>query len=320
MKKIALTLGVMMVLAGSAQAGPACEYLRSYVALQPQSGTELQMRDEDGVCRIQNAQWSTGSSLMLLAFDELVLRDAGLATTSEQQEIPSSMELAVSGIYILTGQMPAQDYVMRLQAKPMDFSLKYRWDSASAQLYLEQARLRSQSLREVRVQAQLGLEAAAGRALSMDDFEQAQLKSLSLYLDNQSLIQSMIMPAVVLNMDRYEDPRPGIEKALLAARSSVQLMPDSVADRDSRDALLAFIAQLPTPDGRLSLDIKMDPPWSVAHLESGLSVKQVRQLLSGLSLQARFDTGEVPAAYVWLRDYLRYGLHLLSSRKAAALQ
>ena len=320
MKKIALALGAMMVLAGSAQAGPACEYLRNYVALQPQSGSELQMQDQDGACRVQNAQFSMGFSSLLLAFDELVLHDAGLAEFSGRQAIPASMELRVSGIYILTGQLPAQDYVMRLQAKPMGFSLKYKWDPASAQLSLEHARLRSESLREVRVQALLEIESAAGRVLSMDDFEQAQLKNLSLYLDNQSLIQSMIMPAVVLNMDRYEDPRPGIEKALLAARTSVQLMPDSVADRASRDALLAFIAQLPAPQGRLSLDLKMDPPWSVAQLEPGMSVNQMRQLLSGLSLQARYDTGQVPAAYVWLRDQLRYGLKLLSSRKADVSQ
>ncbi len=318
MKKIALALGAAMVLAGSAQAGPACEYLRNYVALQPQSGVELQMQDQDGACRVQNAQWSTGASSMLLAFDELVLRDEGLATFSGQQEIPPSMALTVSGIYVLTGQLPGQDYVMRLQAKPMDFSLQYKWDSASAQLYLEQARLRSQSLREVRIQAQFEIESAAGRALGADELEQAQLKSLSLYLDNQNLIQSMVMPAVVMSMSMYEDPRPGIEKALLAARTAVQLMPDSVADRDSRDALLAFIAQLPTPHGRLSLDIKMDPPWSAARLESGMSVNQMRQLLSGLSLQARFDTGEVPSAYVWLRDQVRKGLRLFSLRKAVA--
>ena len=41
MKKITLALGTWMVLAGSAQAGPACEYLRNYVALQPQTGDEL---------------------------------------------------------------------------------------------------------------------------------------------------------------------------------------------------------------------------------------------------------------------------------------
>ena len=165
MKKIALALGAAMVLAGSAQAGPACEYLRNYVALQSQSGAELQMQDQDGACRVQNAQWSTGASSMLLAFDELVLRDEGLAAFSDQQEIPQSMELTVSGIYVLTGLLPGQDYVMRLQAKPMDFSLKYKWDSASAQLYLEQARLRSQSLRELRIQAQFEIESAAGRAI-----------------------------------------------------------------------------------------------------------------------------------------------------------
>ena len=151
--------------------------------------------------------------------------------------------------------------------------------------------------------------------MGADELEQAQLKSLSLYLDNQNLIQSMVMPALVMNMSMYEDPRPGIEKALLAARTAVQLMPDSVADRDSRDALLAFIAQLPAPDGRLTLDIKMDPPWSAALLESGMSVDQVRKLMSGLSLQARYETGQVPSAYIWLRDQLRDGLRLLSLRR-----
>lgn len=318
MKKIALALGAAMVLAGSAQAGPACEYLRNYVALQSQSGAELQMQDQDGACRVQNAQWSTGASSMLLAFDELVLRDEGLAAFSDQQEIPQAMELTVSGIYVLTGLLPGQDYVMRLQAKPMDFSLKYKWDSASAQLYLEQARLRSQSLRELRIQAQFEIESAAGRGLGVDELEQAQLKSLSLYLDNQNLFQSMVMPALVMNMSMYEDPRPGIEKALLAARTAVQLMPDSVADRGSRDALLAFIAQLPAPDGRLTLDIKMDPPWSAALLESGMSVDQARKLMSGLSLQARYATGQVPSTYIWLRDQLRDGLRLLSLRQAVA--
>ena len=317
-KKIALMLGSAMVLASSVQAGPACEYLRNYVALQPQSGDELQMQDEDGVCRVQNGQWSAGFSSMLLAFDELVLRDEGLASYSEQQEIPDSMDLRISGIYVLTGLLPGQDYIMRLQAKPMDFSLAYKWDSASAQLSLEQARLRSQHLREVRVQAQFGVESAVGRALGADDLEQAELKSLNLYLDNQNLIQSMVMPAVVLSMSMHEDPRPAIEKALLAARSAVQLMPDSVADRDSRDALLAFIAQLPAPHGRLSLEMSMDPSWPVVRLEPGVSVDQARKLLAGLSLQARFDTGQVPAAYVWLRDHLRYGLHLFRLGRAEA--
>ncbi|MGX9525941.1 hypothetical protein ACXHWJ_17115 [Alcaligenes nematophilus] len=316
MKKITLALGTWMVLAGSAQAGPACEYLRNYVALQPQSGDELQMQDQEGACLVQNGQWSAGFSSMLLAFDELVLRDEGLASLSERQVIPDSMDLQVSGIYVLTGRLPGQDYVMRLQAKPMDFTFKYKWDSALAQLNLEQVRLRSQYLREVRAQAQFGIESAAGRPLGADDLEQAELKSLNLYLDNQNLIQSMIMPALVMNMSMYEDPRPGIEKALLAARTSVQLMPDSVADRDSRDALLAFIAQLPAPQGRLSLDMTMDPPWPAARLESGLSVDQVRKLMSGMKVQARFSTGqEVPSIYVWLRDHLRDGLQFFGLRK-----
>ena len=318
-KKIALMLGGAMVLASSAHAGPACEYLRHYVALQPQSGDELQMQDREGACRVQNGQWSAGFSSMLLAFDELVLRDEGLAAISEQQAVPDSMDLEVSGIYVLTGRFPGQDYVMRLQAKPMDFSLKYQWDSASAQLYLKLARLRSQRLREVRIQAQFGIEPAAGRALGPDELEQAELKSLSLYLDNQNLIQSMIMPALVMNMSMYEDPRPGIEKALLAARTSVQLMPDSVADRDSRDALLAFIAQLPAPEGRLSLEMSMDPSWPVARLEPGVSMDQMRKLMSSLNVQARFDTGqEAPSAYVWIRDQLRYGLKWFGLAKADA--
>lgn len=317
MKKITLALGTWMVLAGSAQAGPACEYLRNYVALQPQSGDELQIQDQEGACLVQNGQWSAGFSSMLLAFDELVLRDEGLASLSERQVIPDSMDLQVSGIYVLTGRLPGQDYVMRLQAKPMDFTFKYKWDSASAQLNLEQVRLRSQYLREVRAQAQFGIESAAGRPLGADDLEQAELKSLNLYLDNQNLIQSMIMPALVMNMSMYEDPRPGIEKALLAARTSVQLMPDSVADRDSRDALLAFIAQLPAPQGRLSLNMTMDPPWPAARLESGLSVDQVRKLMSGMKVQARFNTGqETPSVYVWLRDRLRHALRLFGPRKA----
>ncbi|MCX5465007.1 hypothetical protein [Alcaligenes parafaecalis] len=319
MKKIALTLGAAMVLASSAQAGPACEYLRNHVALQSQSGDELQMQDQDGACLVQNGQWSAGFSSMLLAFDELVLRDEGLEKLSERQAIPDAMDLRVGGIYVLTGRLPGQDYVMRLQAKPMDFSLKYKWDSASAQLDLEQLRLRSKYLREVRVQAQFGIKSAAGRALGPDELEQAELKSLNLYLDNQNLIQTMIMPALVLNMSMYEDPRPAVEKALLAARTSVQLMPDSVADRDSRNALLAFIAQLPAPEGRLSLEMNMDPPWPATRLESGLSVDQMRKLMSGLKVKARFDTGqEVPSAYVWLRDRLRYGLKLFDLGKADA--
>lgn len=317
MKKIAGALGLAIMLATSAQAGPACEYLRHYVALEPQSGAELQMQDEQGACRVHNAQWSTGYSSMLLAFDELVLQDKGLADFSGQQDMPQAIEMAISGIYVLTGRLPGQDYIMRLQAKPMDFSLKYQWDLASAHLYLEQLRLRSQSLREFRVQAQFGIESAAGRALSQSELEQAQLKSLRLYLDNQNLIQSMVMPVVVMSMSMDEDPRPSIDKALLAARTAVRLMPDSVADRDSRHALLAFIGQLPAPQGRLSLDVKMDPPWPMVHLEPGVSVDGVRQMLSDLRLHAKFETGQTPAVYAWLRDHVRSGLQWLAQRKTA---
>ena len=75
MKKITLALGAWMVLAGSAQAGPACEYLRNYVALQPQSGDELQMQDQEGACLVRNGQWSAAFSSMLLAFDVQLMRD-----------------------------------------------------------------------------------------------------------------------------------------------------------------------------------------------------------------------------------------------------
>ena len=119
MKKIALTLGAAMVLASSAQAGPACEYLRNHVALQSQSDDELQMLDQDGACLVQNGQLSAGFSSMLLAFDELVLRDEGLAKLAEKQAIPDAMDLRVSGIYVLTGRLPGQDYVMRLRTSSL---------------------------------------------------------------------------------------------------------------------------------------------------------------------------------------------------------
>lgn len=295
---------VLATLAMTAQAMPACDYLLERAGISAQDGVQMQVRDEEGTCLVRHGQWDAVSSSMIVAFDELRFSGAGLE--SEQQEsLPQAVRLEVSGIYVLTGRLPGQDYLMRLQARPMHFGLDYEWMPESGQLRVERAVLKGERLREIGLQATARIAQRIGQPLRSDDLQGAQLQALSLRLDNASLIQSMIMPVVVSSLSLYEDPKPAIEAGLLAARTAVMVMPAATASAPSRKALLEFIGELPAPDGRLDLALTFDPPLDGAGLMQANSLDEARKALSSMKIQARYDKGRLPVAYVRVRDWLR---------------
>ncbi len=305
MKKTVMSGLLAALAAGAVQAGTSCDFLLERISLQGQDGAQLQVQDRDGVCVMRRGQWNVEHASVVLAFDELSFSGAGLDQDAEEGALPRSLKLDVSGIYTLTGRLPGQDYLMRLQASPMRFGLDYEWDEQAGRLHLKRAVLSGESLREISLQAAAHAPALAGRALHGDDLQALKLQSLALRLDNVRLVQNMIMPAVVGFVGMYEDPRPAIQAALLAARTAVMVMPPATAPAASRKALLEFIGELPAPTGRLDLNLSFDPPLDSAALAGAQSMDEARKALSSMKVQARYDRGELPAAYVRVRDWIR---------------
>lgn len=298
------------------QAIPACDYLLERAGIRTQDGVQMQIHDEEGACVVRHGQWDAVGSSMMVAFDELRFSAAGLEP-DQQESLPQAVSLEVSGIYILTGRLPGQDYLMRLQARPMRFGLAYEWRAQSGQLRIERAVLQGESLREIGVQVTAQLAERIGQRLRIEDLQSARLQALSLRLDNASLVQSMIMPVVVSNIGLYEDPKSVIEAGLLAARTAVMVMPAATASAASRKALLEFIGDLPAPDGRLDLALTFDPPLDSAGLADAGSLDGARKALAGMKVQARYDKGRLPLAYVRVRDWLRSVLSASGRRWAA---
>lgn len=316
MKKKLISGWVLATAVTTVQAMPACDYLLERAGIRTQDGVQMQIRDEEGACFVRHGQWDAVSSSMIVAFDEL--RFSGVGLEQEHQEsLPQAVRLDVSGIYILTGRLPGQDYLMRLQARPMRFGLAYEWRAQSGQLRVERAVLQGESLREIGLQATAQIAQRIGQPLRVDDLQSAKLQALSFRLDNASLVQSMIMPVLVSNIGLYEDPKPAIEAGLLAARTAVMVMPAATASAASRKALLEFIGDLPAPDGRLDLALTFDPPLDSAGLAAAGSLDEARKALASMKVQARYDKGSLPLAYVRVRDWLRSVLSVSGRRSAA---
>ncbi|WP_341667196.1 hypothetical protein [Alcaligenes sp. SDU_A2] len=304
MKKM-LILPALMMFLGAAQAGPVCEFLLSRFAVHAQHEGSLDVQDQPQTCVIRQGQMGTGTGSMVLAFDQLRLSGSGFASGGEEGDLPQTLALDVTGIYVLTGRMPGQDYLMRLQALPMSFGMDYVWDAQSGQLRIERAVLRGERLREISVHVLAQASELAGQPLRLEDLPALRLRHLRLRLDNVALVQSMIMPAVVSSISLYEDPKPTIQAGLLAARTAVMLMPPSTAALASRQALLDFIGELPAPKGQLDLRLDFDPPLDGLALGGAGSMDQVRKAMSGMRVQARYARGDLPFAYVRVRDWLR---------------
>jgi len=83
------------------------------------------------------------------------------------------------------------------------------------------------------------------------------------------------------------------------------VMPAATASASSRKALLEFIGELPAPDGRLDVTLTFDPPLDSVGLAQVGSLGEARKALSSMKIQARYDKGQLPAAYVRVRDWLR---------------
>jgi len=257
-------------------------------------GDKAQIRDWPHGCLITNGSIEFGP-YQNWAFKRAEIKSDDVASLKRDMAmIPNWGRVAVEG---LTLRFPVTSavtrYITALQQWPMDFSGSYHWYPAEGRLEVDNVEL--SSLRG-------GLVAASGDFVTNSNATPQSLAAMStlgisrlrLRLDNQGLFESVAGPSLVAALsagagwDADIDIDERVEASKTQAAAVLTAIPDAQIDKESRQALIRFVRDLPHPGGFFSLEIEFPKPFMVGELDPGTDPVAALKLLSGAKITAQY--------------------------------
>lgn len=235
-------------------------------------GKDFAVRDSHDGCVISNALYQH-SSVIGWTVDRIEIEGDRLKSFLSGAEninkaAPLWGRVDLDGIrFTLLVDDPSTKYINAVQQWPMDISAAYRLDPADGYLHIQNVQVSSVRLGNAVLSAELGLPVGA----SMDELVQEPkitLSHLRLRLDNQGLWEGMAVPALISYANAFSssgttDAEAAVEQLRGSIAASLQLLPESQIDVESRKALLRFVQDMPHPTGFFTLDFDFEKPLAI---------------------------------------------------------
>lgn len=184
----------------------------------------------------------------------------GILDAFASDSVPSELDLAISGFLISpdTGS-ELTNYIVEMQAEPMNIHLAYRWDRVARTVDLADFSVTAGAFGGFSFSAHLS-------DADLDRVELQQLPSmpgaidqLTLEIDNARFVSTLFAPAAVGMLPSDQDPRPLIEGYKQAVSSFITALPAANVSDDSKAALITLVTGFPKPLGDYTLDLRADP-------------------------------------------------------------
>ncbi len=277
-------------LSAAAAGTPCADLVEGSAVLQHADGFAISQL-HDG-CAVSNAIFKSDGR-MAWTFDRAEFKGDGLvdflkSISSKPDRLPSWGRISVEGARFTPMMDNAfANYIATVQQWPMDMSGSFRFDRKDGYLDIQELELTNLRLGKVSLSAELSLPKDADISRLAQDGS-IGLSRLRFRLDNLGLFEGMAVPslaAFIQQMTGSDDPAQGISQLRDTAVVTLQALPDSRIDAESKKALLHFVQDLPHPTGFFTLDLAFDKPLTVGTLDfNGAQLAQAALATAKLSV------------------------------------
>lgn len=257
--RLALSLLTLMLLTAptlAQEAAPAepvaptsCETLFDFIRFAEKGPQTTIETTEDG-CRVTDF-FAGSTKYDRFRIGSLTLSAPGLFEALADGLPPPAASVALTGVASAPRvDDPLFEYILELQSAPFDVTLSYHWDAAAGALIIDEASLSSPTLGRLALSGRLaGIEADTLALAESGRLPPVALYEAALTLDNKAFVPSFIAPYLVSLLSRDEDPRLQVARYQQLFDATLQGLPDTLIDADSKAVLSNFIASFPHPTG-----------------------------------------------------------------------
>lgn len=259
---------------------------------------------DDGWCESTDISVQAGPA-HLLQMTELRWRASDMARVAEQGLPPRALELNASGLRLAAASGdPVFDYLIALQSarRSHDLRLRARWDGVQNALVLEELFVDFPGANSVALSGRFDGVSLASQEEMQDSLPTAMLSNLELVVETNGLFEGYVaLPLGMALLDSETEPEAQVQSRIGQAVNVIEGLGDAVMAPRSKDALVAFLTDLPMPSGVLRLQLDAAPGLTVAELAALMDIAgdetapQFEQLLERLTLRAnwtRLATGQ----------------------------
>lgn len=259
-------------------------------------GQEVRTRDRPNGCVITNGALDT-ARYQTWTFTRAEIKAENFASIRKDNVvIPAWGSIAVEGLIprFRTGN-PLASYITKLQQWPMEFAASYRWHAADGRLEVDDVRLSSIRGGVMSVSADLTADRnTTPQALAATG--NIGISRLRVRLDNQGLFEALVGPSAVALAAYFSVPdgetgdiEARIEEAKAKAVALLAAAPDTQLDKDSKQALIRFVQDMPHPTGYFSVEIELPKPLTISDLAPGMDDLKPARILAGARIEARYS-------------------------------
>ena len=231
---------------------------------------DLVTLDPDGWCSLRDAKLAVLPDATLYIGD-LRWRGSDFDRFIEDTLPPRALEVEGRDIsFLITTGVPAIDYLNAIQAvgSGFDFGIDLRWDGLQDALLVNDVYVDIDGTNSIKGSARIdGVDLT-----DMDAILRSQttfgLTNLSITSSFDGWFERTIAPQVAMLLLMESDVAPERQVAALQAQAiaSIETLLEEFITQNSRDAVVAFIAALPTPRGDAALQLSAQPPLGMDRL------------------------------------------------------
>lgn len=179
--------------------------------------------------------------------------------------LPASVSLQLDGVALMPGADVPTDVAWLTDVAAETIYLDARWDGAGRTLRIAPLRIDLGDGNDISLAVEGQALAWQPYAMSAEDFA---FQSVSLDMAFNGMFEQAIAPPIEANGN---DLSPESAQFLSAmAFGLLANVPETLVSGQSRDAVAAFLATIPTPRGDLSLSLANDAPFFPGEVESAV--------------------------------------------------
>jgi hypothetical protein len=293
-----LLLAAALGVAAPVQAQDVCaavwDRLVSGVSLvAPVTGT---MRAEGAGCLAEAVEIDMpGDYTPVWVIERLRLSGGALGWIAGNRAVPDRLEIAVDGLsFQLRTGMADMDYIYSAQARanPIQVSAALEWQAGARRLALERLEVDLPGDNAISLTAVLeGVDLSSEAAMQMSPTG-AALREADLTLRTHGFFEAYLLPWLGNGLLPLEgDVEAEVARLKAQATEIVLGLPEAQFPGGTRDALVALIADLPNPAGRLTLAFRADPGFGAARFAGyagqplPATLEEAAPLLDGVTVE-----------------------------------
>ena len=225
---------------------------------------------DDGWCQIDDLTLPMDQS-SAFSVETLRWRASDMARVAELGLPPRSLEIAGIGFAVVaqTGD-PVFDYLLELQSSAADsgFGLSVRWDGVQNAVFVDEAYVDFFTGNRIEATARVEGVNLTDQTAMQTSIGSMGLKDLVVTTQLAGWFEAYValsLGTLLLDNDGIA-PEAQVQKLQEQALEVVGNIPDSIVPSTSREALSAFIQDLPTPRGTARLQLSANPPLGAARM------------------------------------------------------